>query len=173
MFYHFAINLNLLELLSIFSVFAWDAYNKGIDVHVLAEPTKLELLKGEFESKKDEFKKTVQNAFLDKYGGVEHLDAPPRELIFAQTVSIFYGTFNPTPRLGKQIITQFSLFVRDILYYLLSYRKITLNIRSTEKLLKVKKSPSVNPSMKKTFTRAITWYNFYLLPILIFAILSC
>lgn len=41
--------------------------------------------KTEFEKKKTEFKTDVNKSILDKYGGAEHLDAPPRELIFAQT----------------------------------------------------------------------------------------
>merc|ERR1712038_836616 len=67
------------------TMFAWDASRKGLDVHVLAEPTKLEALKSEFEKKKTEFKTDVNKSILDKYGGAEHLDAPPRELIFSQT----------------------------------------------------------------------------------------
>ena len=66
-------------------MFAWDAARKGLDVHMLAEPTKLEALKKEFEKKKTEFKTDVNKSILDKYGGAEHLEAPPRELIFAQT----------------------------------------------------------------------------------------
>lgn len=37
-------------------LFAWDAHNRGVDVHVLAEPTKLEALKKEFETRKHTFK---------------------------------------------------------------------------------------------------------------------
>ena len=57
----------------------------GLDVHSLAEPTKLEALQKEYTTKKDEFKDDAKNSILDKYGGKEHLEAPPRELIFAQT----------------------------------------------------------------------------------------
>ena len=67
------------------TMFAWDASRKGLDVHVLAEPTKLEVLKKEFEKKKGEFKSEVNKSILEKYGGAEHLEAPPRELIFSQT----------------------------------------------------------------------------------------
>ncbi|KAK7571845.1 hypothetical protein V9T40_014317 [Parthenolecanium corni] len=66
-------------------LFAWEAYEKGVDVHLLAEPTKLELLKREYEEKKEEFKHKVQEKVLDKYGGEEHLKVPPKELLFAQT----------------------------------------------------------------------------------------
>lgn len=66
-------------------MFAWEAGAKGLDVHALAEPTKLEALKKEYTTKKDTFKETAKNSILDKYGGHEHLEAPPRELIFSQT----------------------------------------------------------------------------------------
>uniref|UniRef100_A0A1B6E267 Pre-mRNA-splicing factor SLU7 n=1 Tax=Clastoptera arizonana TaxID=38151 RepID=A0A1B6E267_9HEMI len=66
-------------------LFAWDAYEKGVDVHLLAEPTKLELLQKEYEGKKEEFKKQGQKDVVEKYGGEEHLKAPPRQLLLAQT----------------------------------------------------------------------------------------
>ena len=66
-------------------LFAWDAYEKGVDVSLQAEPTKLELLKKQFVEKKDEFKKKVSDDLLEKYGGKEHLDTPPVELLLAQT----------------------------------------------------------------------------------------
>merc|ERR1712029_1280859 len=67
-------------------MFAWDAGRKGLEVHALAEPTKLEALKREFVEKKDKLENKAKNEILDTYGGQEYLDAaPPRELIFAQT----------------------------------------------------------------------------------------
>lgn len=66
-------------------LFAWEAYEKGVDVHLLAEPTKLELLQHEYEGKKEEFKKQGQENVVERYGGEEHLKAPPRQLLLAQT----------------------------------------------------------------------------------------
>lgn len=67
-------------------LFAWEAHGKGgVDVHVLAEPTKLELLQHEYEKKKEQFKDEVKDKVLEKYGGEEHLDAPPKSLLLAQT----------------------------------------------------------------------------------------
>ncbi|XP_042228430.1 pre-mRNA-splicing factor SLU7-like [Homarus americanus] len=66
-------------------LFAWDAYEKGVDVSLQAEPTKLELLKKQFVNKKDEFKKKVSDDLLEKYGGKEHLDSLPTELLLSQT----------------------------------------------------------------------------------------
>uniref|UniRef100_A0A1Q3F8K7 Pre-mRNA-splicing factor SLU7 n=1 Tax=Culex tarsalis TaxID=7177 RepID=A0A1Q3F8K7_CULTA len=66
-------------------LFAWEAHGKGVDVHVLAEPTKLELLQQEYEKKKDQFKDASKNKVVEKYGGEEHLQVPPRALLLAQT----------------------------------------------------------------------------------------
>ncbi|KAJ8961602.1 hypothetical protein NQ314_005919 [Rhamnusium bicolor] len=66
-------------------LFAWEAYEKGVDVHLLAEPTKLELLQKEYEKKKEQFKTKVQGSVLERYGGEEHLQAPPKSLLLAQT----------------------------------------------------------------------------------------
>ena len=66
-------------------LFAWVAGAKGLDVHALAEPTKLEALKREYVTKKTELKDEAKSKIFDKYGGEQHLKAPPRELIFSQT----------------------------------------------------------------------------------------
>ena len=69
-------------------MFAWEAFEHGADLHPQADPTKLELMKKEFEEKKSTFKGEIQQGILQKYGGEEHLDAPPKELLLAQTVSV-------------------------------------------------------------------------------------
>ena len=69
------------------AAFAWDAHDKGVDIHLLAEPTKAAMLTQEFKEKKDQVRHTIKNSILDRYGGAEHLEAPPKELLFAQTVS--------------------------------------------------------------------------------------
>ncbi|XP_071792611.1 pre-mRNA-splicing factor SLU7-like [Asterias amurensis] len=66
-------------------LFAWDASERGTDVHLQAEPTKLELLHQEFAVKKDDFKANQKGSVLERYGGAEHLNAPARELLLAQT----------------------------------------------------------------------------------------
>uniref|UniRef100_A0A6M2DD04 Pre-mRNA-splicing factor SLU7 n=1 Tax=Xenopsylla cheopis TaxID=163159 RepID=A0A6M2DD04_XENCH len=65
--------------------FAWEAYGSGVDVHLLAEPTKLELLQQEYEKKKEQIKSQVKDTVLEKYGGEEHLKVPPKSLLLAQT----------------------------------------------------------------------------------------
>ncbi|EGI63292.1 PREDICTED: pre-mRNA-splicing factor SLU7 [Acromyrmex echinatior] len=66
-------------------LFAWDAHEKGVDVHLLAEPTKLELLKQEYDKKRDELKDKARDGVIERYGGEEHLQAPPKALLLAQT----------------------------------------------------------------------------------------
>lgn len=68
-------------------VFAWQAYEKGVEVNLLAEPTKAQLLHQEFQVKKEEVKHSIKGGIIEKYGGEEYLEAPPKQLIFAQTVS--------------------------------------------------------------------------------------
>lgn len=66
-------------------LFAWDAHEKGVDVHLLAEPTKLELLKQEYDKKRDELKDKARDSIIERYGGEEHLKALPKSLLLAQT----------------------------------------------------------------------------------------
>lgn len=66
-------------------LFAWDAHEKGVDVHLLAEPTKLELLKQEYDKKRDELKDKARDSIIERYGGEEHLEALPQSLLLAQT----------------------------------------------------------------------------------------
>ena len=65
--------------------FAWEAYDQGVDISVMAEPTKLEMLHKQFSEKKTEYEEKVSESLLDKYGGKEHLKVPPRELLLAQS----------------------------------------------------------------------------------------
>ena len=68
-----------------FTVFAWEAYEKGSEVHLQADPTKLEVLAREYKNKKEQYKSTVKEGILEKYGGEEHLEAPPKQLLMAQS----------------------------------------------------------------------------------------
>lgn len=66
-------------------VFALDAMDKGVDVHFHAEPTKAAVLRKSYRGKKEEHSQSLKNSVIEKYGGVEHLQAPPKELLIAQT----------------------------------------------------------------------------------------
>uniref|UniRef100_A0A914YKQ6 Pre-mRNA-splicing factor SLU7 n=1 Tax=Panagrolaimus superbus TaxID=310955 RepID=A0A914YKQ6_9BILA len=66
-------------------LFAWQARSKGIDVHATAEPTKLEILQKKFNEQRETLKDDNMKKLLESYGGEEHLDAPAKELLLAQT----------------------------------------------------------------------------------------
>ena len=68
-------------------MFAWEAYEKGSEAHLQADPTKLEVLAKEFKKRKEVSSTNVKDSILDRYGGQEHLEAPPKQLLMAQTVS--------------------------------------------------------------------------------------
>ncbi|KAI8047374.1 Pre-mRNA splicing Prp18-interacting factor-domain-containing protein [Gilbertella persicaria] len=65
-------------------LFAWQASERGNDVHLQANPTQVAILHKEYESKKDQVRSTTQKSILEKYGGEEYLEAPPKELLLAQ-----------------------------------------------------------------------------------------
>lgn len=48
------------------AVFAWEAYEKGSEVHLQADPTKLELLHQSYKVKKDDFKEKQKESILEK-----------------------------------------------------------------------------------------------------------
>lgn len=66
-------------------LFAWEAYAKGTDIHPLANPSQAEFLKKQFEEKKAALEREKARKILDKYGGQQHLEAPPKELLLAQS----------------------------------------------------------------------------------------
>ena len=89
-------------------VFAWEAYEKGAEVHLQADPTKLELLAREFKDKKEKFKDNQKQSILERYGGEEHLDAPPKQLLMAQTVSAVKPGLCRLPLLTSDLILRLS-----------------------------------------------------------------
>ncbi|RLN48118.1 hypothetical protein BBJ29_004175 [Phytophthora kernoviae] len=66
-------------------LFAWEAYSKGTDIHPLANPSQAEFLKKQYEERKAALEKEKSRKILDKYGGQEHPEAPPKELLLAQS----------------------------------------------------------------------------------------
>lgn len=80
-------------------VFAWQARCKGIDIHSLAEPTRLEALKKEYESQIHESKTNIRKELLDKYGGEEHLQSDAKDLLLAQTET--YVEYNRKGKITK------------------------------------------------------------------------
>lgn len=53
-------------MLYLVTVFAWEAYERGSEVHLQADPTKLELLHRSFKVKKEDFKEKLRDGILEK-----------------------------------------------------------------------------------------------------------
>lgn len=65
-------------------VFAWQAAEKGVDVHLQALPTKTELVQKEFESKKEEYNEKIEKYITEKYGDPWKLAKPASDLQVSQ-----------------------------------------------------------------------------------------
>ena len=59
-------------------------------MHLQADPTKLDLLAREYQQRKEEHKTSQKDSILEKYGGEEHLNAPSKQLLMAQTVCSYW-----------------------------------------------------------------------------------
>lgn len=105
---------------SVAQLFAWEAYEKGVDVHLLAEPTKLEMLQKEYDKKKDQFKSQVQESILQRYGGEEHLQAPPKPLLLAQTED--YVEYSRYGKVIKVRVEHITIVVTDCSKLQLPYK---------------------------------------------------
>lgn len=66
-------------------MYAWEAYEKGQDVHLQSAPSQAELLFRDFRHKKENLKSRTKEAIMEKYGGEEHMEVAPKELLLAQT----------------------------------------------------------------------------------------
>uniref|UniRef100_A0A2K6F6G0 Pre-mRNA-splicing factor SLU7 n=1 Tax=Propithecus coquereli TaxID=379532 RepID=A0A2K6F6G0_PROCO len=95
-------------------LFAWEAYDKGSEVHLQADPTKLELLYKSFKVKKEDFKEQQKESILEKYGGQEHLDAPPPELLLAQTEDYVEYSRHGTVIKGQERAVACSKYEEDV-----------------------------------------------------------
>ncbi|OWK54852.1 Pre-mRNA-splicing factor SLU7 [Lonchura striata] len=95
---------------------AWEAYDKGSEVHLQADPTKLELLYQSFKAKKKkkDFKAQQNESIPEKYGGQEHLDAPPAELLLAQTEDYVEHSRHGTVIKGQQKALACSEYEEDV-----------------------------------------------------------
>merc|ERR1712136_567625 len=95
-------------------MFAWDAKERGTDVHLQADPTRLELLQRTFKVKKEDFEQDKRDSVIQKYGGVEHFDAPPKELLLAQTESYVEYSRSGTVIKGQEKAKTKSKYVEDV-----------------------------------------------------------
>ncbi|KAF7727508.1 mRNA splicing protein [Apophysomyces ossiformis] len=80
-------------------LFAWQASERGNDVHLQANPTQAAILHKDYQSKKGEVRESTQKSILEKYGGAEHLESVPKELLLAQNEN--YVEYSRTGKIIK------------------------------------------------------------------------
>lgn len=80
-------------------VFAWQAAEKGVDIHLQALPTKTEFVQKEFEIKKKEYEERISKYITHKYGEPERQARPVSELQLDQSER--YVEYTRTGRILK------------------------------------------------------------------------
>lgn len=66
------------------NVHAYEAFEKGNDVHMQAAPSQAELLYKNYKISKEKMKLKVREAVLEKYGNAATEEVLPRELLLGQ-----------------------------------------------------------------------------------------
>ena len=95
-------------------LYEYEAYDKGQNLHLQADPTTLEMMNKIYREKKDNLKSAKVNKVLEKYGGQEHMQAPPAELLFAQTEEYVEYTKSGSLRQGTERAVVRSKYEEDV-----------------------------------------------------------
>ncbi|KAF8648293.1 hypothetical protein HU200_064872 [Digitaria exilis] len=64
---------------------AWEAFEKGQDIHMQAAPSQAELLYKSFKIKKEKLKSETRDKIMEKYGNAASDEPLPRELLLGQS----------------------------------------------------------------------------------------
>ncbi|CAN6487332.1 unnamed protein product [Victoria cruziana] len=67
------------------NIHAWEAFEKGQDIHMQAAPSQAELLYKEFKVKKETLKSQMKEAIMEKYGNAASEEELPKELLLGQS----------------------------------------------------------------------------------------
>ncbi|KAM5553171.1 hypothetical protein ABKV19_025407 [Rosa sericea] len=67
------------------NIHAWEAFEKGQDVHMQAAPSQAELLFKNYKVIKEQLKSKMKDAIMEKYGNAATVEELPKELLFGQT----------------------------------------------------------------------------------------
>ncbi|KAJ0829401.1 putative pre-mRNA-splicing factor SLU7 domain-containing protein [Helianthus annuus] len=67
------------------NIHAWEAFEKGNDVHMQAAPSQAELLYKNYKINKEKLKSKVKETVLEKYGNAASEEPLPRELLLGQS----------------------------------------------------------------------------------------
>ncbi|PWY99213.1 hypothetical protein BCV70DRAFT_201416 [Testicularia cyperi] len=80
-------------------LFSWQAEARGHDLNLQANPTANERQYREFKDRKDKLRDQTKGSILEKYGGAEHFDSLPKELLTGQTEH--YVEYDPQGKIVK------------------------------------------------------------------------
>ena len=100
--------------LAALQLYEYEAHDKGQSLHLQADPTTLEMMNKIYREKKESLKSTKVNKVLEKYGGQEHLNAPPAELLFAQTEEYVEYTKSGAVKSGVEKAVVRSKYEEDV-----------------------------------------------------------
>ena len=100
--------------LAALQLYEYEAYDKGQSLHLQADPTTLEMMNKIYREKKDTLKSAKVNKVLEKYGGQEHLQQPPAELLFAQTEEYVEYTRTGALKSGQEKAIVRSKYEEDV-----------------------------------------------------------
>ncbi|WVY93329.1 hypothetical protein V8G54_032417 [Vigna mungo] len=67
------------------NIHAWEAFEKGQDVHMQAAPSQAELVHKSFLIRSEELKHQTKKTIIEKYGNAADENKPPRALLLGQT----------------------------------------------------------------------------------------
>ena len=67
------------------NIHAWEAFEKGQEIHLQAAPSQAELLYKNFKIIKEKLKSQTKTAIMEKYGNAATEEELPKELLLGQT----------------------------------------------------------------------------------------
>ena len=95
-------------------LYQFEAYDKGQNLHLNADPTTVEVMNKMYREKKEKLKSSKANAILDKYGGQEHMEQLAPELLYAQTEQyVEYDRSGGVKRGGEKAVAR-SKYEEDV-----------------------------------------------------------
>jgi pre-mRNA-processing factor SLU7 len=101
--------------LAALQMYEMEAFDKGQNMQMNADPTTVEMMNRIYREKKEKLKDTRSNKILDKYGGQQHMEAPPKELLFAQTESYVEYDRSGGVVQGQEKVVARSKYEEDVL----------------------------------------------------------
>jgi len=95
-----------------FQTFAWEAFEKGTEIHLQGAPSQAELMFRQFREKKENLTKKNKDAILEKYVGKEQTQPEEdKQLMLAQTEE--YVEYTPTGQPLKGIAVDKKVVVKS------------------------------------------------------------